>query len=1068
MIFPSNIFRFIGFFLIPTLILAQDKELIIRQGHRDMINMVKYSLDGTYVFTAGEDGVIKMWDVNTGIDVKSFTGHESGVKCMEISSDGNRMISGDATGNILVWDIEGMQSPVKRISAHSDAVNVIKYLPSQSSFLSGSSDKFIKQWNSHEYSLMKTFEGITGEVKSIGISPDGQRMIMGGQRTNDVELLLIDVESGAILDDALKHVKGAGAAKALTYAILTPFAAAASIGKGDVDKNMLAFYVFNFSNIEFTKDGGSVLISQNLFLPMMAAKEDEEKTGGTTISIVELNADRTMFKDVTKPKRWMIDYPTSKALFNEDQSRIIVNIKNSIKIYDMENADFPEDLKEAGRYEPPLLKEFTGNISWLTSIAISPDYRTVASSGEDMSLDLWDIESGRRFRRLEGYVQPALAIEVMPDGKHIVVGTRHKNMAVWDITTGRLVRSFDRSPDVNHIDISPDGKYMVTTALDTRFFKLWNIRTGNILGTFMEKKDDIIWVEFDEDPEYILAATETGELKKWSKDDKKIKKNLKENYTAYDHRNKLGNKLIEYNGNRITITENGNSVTSEIQLGNITDVIFTIDGTRAISTNDMGEIIIYDLNKKEKIISMALIDDFDFITYTPDYYYTSSKGAAKAIAFRDGDNILPFEQMEIRFNRPDVVAERLGMASPKLIASYKSAYEKRLKRLGYSADDLFGEISLPVVKIDERKYPLATEEMIFRYKVEASDKFSNIEKINVHINDVPVFGYNGIEVSSPGKELSMEVEVDLSSGLNEIKTVAVNAGGLESIPHVMEINYQGPYHKPDLYLVSVGVSKYQSADYNLSFAAKDAEEVVAFFSRSEVFASVHTKILTDVNATAENFGNLDSFLSQAEIDDVLIVFIAGHGVLDADYNYYFGTYDMDFQNPSNGGFAYDILEEMIINSRCRNKLLFMDTCHSGELDKDEVVGVKEAAKMSGQVAFRSGGGIIQYKEDAFGLENTLELSKNLFGDLRKGTGATIIAAAGGTEFALEGLGSSNGLFTSSMMEGVKTRRADLNRDRMYTVSEFRQYISDRVVNLSRGQQVPTSREENLKNDFRIY
>ncbi len=44
---------------------AQDKELIIRQGHRAPVNMVIYSPDGRYIFSAGEDRVIKMWDVNT-------------------------------------------------------------------------------------------------------------------------------------------------------------------------------------------------------------------------------------------------------------------------------------------------------------------------------------------------------------------------------------------------------------------------------------------------------------------------------------------------------------------------------------------------------------------------------------------------------------------------------------------------------------------------------------------------------------------------------------------------------------------------------------------------------------------------------------------------------------------------------------------------------------------------------------------------------------------------------------------------------------------------------------------
>ncbi len=1054
--------------LMPVIVRGQERKLIIRQGHRDMVNMVKYSPGGDYVFSAGEDGVIKMWDIKNGVDVKTFTGHDAGVKCIEITPDGTQMLSGDGAGDVIVWNIAGDPVPVKQISAHTDAVNIIKLLPDQSGFLTGSSDKLIKHWSSVDYALIKTIEGMTGQVKSFGISPDGTRMVMGAQRSNDVELLLIDIEKGVILDDALKHVKGAGAAKAYTAVLLTPLAVATSIGKGDIDKEMLTYYTFDYSNIEFTSDGKSVLISQNLILPMMASKKEEDKTGGTTISVVELNADRSQFMNVKKPKRFSIDYARSKALFNEDQTKIIVNSKLSIMIYDMVNADFPESSKESATYEPPILQKFTRDISWLTSIAMSPDYRTVISSSEDRSLDLWDITSGRRIRTLEGYVQPALAVEPMPDGKHIAVGSKNKNLTIWDITNGRLVRTFDRSYDVTHIDISTDGKYMVTTSLNTRFFKLWNIRTGNILGTYMEKNDDIVWVKFDNDPDYILAVTENGELKKWSKSEKKIKKKLKEDYHMYDDRNMFGSRKLIIENRQIDVSENGKNLITDLQRGIITDAVFSIDGDMVFTTNDMGETIIYNLITGEMVVSMAIIDDFDFITYTPDYYYTSSKGASKALAFRENEKILPFAQMEIRLNRPDIVVERLGYASEKLIASYRSAYLKRLKRLGYAEEDITGIMTLPVVEINDSNYPLATQSKQLSYEVKASDYEANLDRINVFINEVPVFGYNGIDISDGNNSITKSIEVSLSSGLNVIRTVVVNENGMESIPHVMEINYEAPYKKPDLYLVSIGVSRYQNENYNLSFAAKDARDISDFFAKSDVFYEIHSKVLTDDQATSANISQMNSFLSQADIDDVVIIFIAGHGVLDNTYTYYFGTYDMDFLNPSNGGMPYDDLEELIMNLPCRNKLLFMDTCHSGELDADEVETVKSSVKKSGRVAFRSAGGIIQYKENAFGLENTLELSKNLFGDLRNGTGATVIAAAGGTEFALEGLNSENGLFTSSMIEGIRTRRADLNRDRMYTVSEFRKYISERVVHLSGGKQVPTSREENLKHDFRIY
>jgi WD40 repeat protein len=176
----------------------------------------------------------------------------------------------------------------------------------------------IKHWNLDSYELTKTIEELTGEVRAIGISPDGKRMVIGGQRANDVELLLLNAETGVILDDALKHIKGAGAAKAMQYAVLSGIAVATSIGKGDVDKDMMNFYVFDYSNIEFMKDGKSVLISQNLYLPMMAAKDEEDKTGGSMVMIAEFNEDRTQFVDVNNLKQWNIDYPKTRALLNED------------------------------------------------------------------------------------------------------------------------------------------------------------------------------------------------------------------------------------------------------------------------------------------------------------------------------------------------------------------------------------------------------------------------------------------------------------------------------------------------------------------------------------------------------------------------------------------------------------------------------------------------------------------------------------------------------------------------------------------------------------------------------
>jgi len=250
----------------------------------------------------------------------------------------------------------------------------------------------------------------------------------------------------------------------------------------------------------------------------------------------------------------------------------------------------------------------------------------------------------------------------------------------------------------------------------------------------------------------------------------------------------------------------------------------------------------------------------------------------------------------------------------------------------------------------------------------------------------------------------------------------------------------------------------------LKFAAKDATDLTNMLkSNGEKFSSVNVKLILDKDATLKNVKDAKKFLAQAGPDDFVILYFSGHGLLDDQLNYYLALTDVDFNQPSKGGLPYDVLENLIDSIPSRNRLVLIDACHSGEVDKDDVV---ITGKPGSNITSGTRGGGVNLKPKA-GLKNSFDYMKALFSDGEKGTGATVISAASGLEFALESKDWNNGVFTYSFMSGLKNKNADINKDGDIRISELKLYISNMVYDLTNGAQHMTMRKENAGNDFII-
>ena len=165
----------------------------------------------------------------------------------------------------------------------------------------------------------------------------------------------------------------------------------------------------------------------------------------------------------------------------------------------------------------------------------------------------------------------------------------------------------------------------------------------------------------------------------------------------------------------------------------------------------------------------------------------------------------------------------------------------------------------------------------------------------------------------------------------------MNIKGVESSLISFEVYYKPEsIVKPDLHVISIGVSNFKNTDYNLTYAGKDAEDIVRMLEDDhESFENINVHLLTNENATTDNILNLRKALENTAVNDQVVMFVASHGVLDYDMDYYIATHDIDFDNPKHQGLKYNDLEGLMDGIPARKKLLLLDACHSGEIDKDE-------------------------------------------------------------------------------------------------------------------------------------
>ena len=657
----------------------------------------------------------------------------------------------------------------------------------------------------------------------------------------------------------------------------------------------------------------------------------------------------------------------------------------------------------------------------VTQIQFTNDGKYLVSAGKDRSIVLWDLEDGNVAARLKGIGGIINSIDNY--GEYLTTGDQNGKCRVFSIddelynyynelTPSKFKKSLGWHYRIDKTAFGQDG---LTVNLQSTLYKE-KVKKGELY--LKEKQFNYIW---------DLASNEI--------------KNAKESFTLL---------------NDTTINK------YSIDTARVNASAFFKDKELLVTTENDAILHFYD-NQNEETFRFIPVGEEDRIQMTPENYYWATKGALSGVGFSIGKKVYSFDQFDVLFNRPDKVLLASSDANSELVNHYERAYNKRISKLGLKEESLREDLTkIPVITIDKTRLPKSTKSNILEVDFIAKDEFDELKNLKVSINGVPLLLSDLVAVE--GKVASSKLSLELSEGLNAIAISVVNNKGKESLKQEFSILNKAEVEKKIAYVVTFGVSAYEQSEFSLKYAHKDAQDLTNTFKKAKLFDEVKTLSFLNAETTKEKLKEAKQFISKAGVNDMVILFFAGHGLLDDQYNYYLAPFNIDFNNPSNKGIAYNDFQNLLTETKSRKKVLLLDACHSGEIDKDEIVKpIAEEEVVSEDIVFRNVGSAVAIEKGS-----SFELSKTLFADLRENNGAFVISSAGGAEYAIEGSEWNNGLFTYALINGLVKKKADLNGDKKVMMSELQKYIFKKVSELSKGKQVPTSRVENLKSNFRIW
>jgi WD40 repeat protein len=948
---------------------------------------------------------------------------------------------------ILLWSFLGIASQtiaeepklVIDPQGHSALIGKLIFTPNGNRLISISHDKTVRLWDVETGDLIKTLrgqigEGSEGRLYTGAISPDGNILAIGGRISDGDQkyIRLLHLESG----EQIGLIKG---------------------------------YTDAVNGLAFSPDGNLLASGGDKTVKIWDTSSLSAAEGAEVKLLVTLEGHTDGILDVA---------------FSPDGTKVVsASYDHTIRLWEL-----PKDLQNfhnSGDLKYTDMKKHTAEVG---CVAYSPDGKYIVSGGWDKKVLLWD-NTGKFLKKITTCEEEVSSISFSADSQKIAVsGGGDFRITLYAIPSGKKGKAFKKHTKYVFASTFYGNDLIASAGGDEKDIYIWDASSRKV-KTHITSKGKTIWaVAFGQDMNIAFGQTykaiddsNRGPLKKsFDFSEMTLARQVPEKSKITRTQRKYQGKTVEKVSSRelkvkgvgtfetpiedgdvksYTFTKDGNIAVGSAdtlrlfqidgtfmhELVGHTDAVWAVsaseDGRFLVSASDDQTIKLWNPQTGELLATLFVATDNEWICWTPQGYYEASAGGEKYIGWHINQGVdkaakyYPVSVFRKRFHQPELVKRTIAVGS----------FQQALQELNAESEEKIEETAVtevlpPSVQWTSPKDPITkTSQPSIQIRAEILSN-SEITTMKVLVNGRTQVTERGLRIDEPQTVLDniIEQEIPLKPGKNEIAIFAANAdAGTPSETRI--VFYDAEEVKPDLYLVSIGISGYQRSELQLSYADDDARAISQLFSgqQGKLYKNVTIKELYDQDATqGEIIDAIEWLKTQATQKDVAVIFIAAHGHNEHG-EYYLLPADGNPEELERTGVSWQVFSEGLGNLPSRI-LLFLDTCHSGQLGQDFSVLGRQ-------------------------VDNTEALRKLSSDEY----GVVILAASTGREFSMEHPKWKHGAFTKTLVEALGQGEADYSNDGMINLRELDMYVADRVEELTDNQQHPTTQKPSTISRFPI-